>query len=141
MNPDTATLQRILRECHTIAVVGLSAEPQRASFGVARYLQTHGYRIVPVNPRYAASNTPILGEPCYATLADIPFAVDMVDVFRRAEDMLPIAQQAIALKPQCFWQQLGISNLEADALVRAAGIEAVHNRCLKIDHARLMPRD
>ena len=140
MNPDNATLQRILRECHTIAVVGLSAEPQRASFAVARYLQTHGYRIVPVNPRYAASHTPILGETCYATLSDIPFAVDMVDVFRRAEDMLPIAQEALALRPKCFWQQLGISNLEADALVRAAGIDAVHNRCLKIDHARLIAR-
>ncbi len=138
MTPDTASLQRILRACHTIAVVGLSAEPHRASFGVARYMQAQGYRIVPVNPRYAASGTAILGEVCYATLADIPFDVDMVDVFRRAEDMLPIAEQAIALKPKCFWQQLGISNLEADALVRAAGIDAVHNRCLKIDHAQLM---
>jgi len=141
VTPDTATLQRILQDCHTIAVVGLSANPGRASFEVAQYMQAHGYRIVPVNPRYAATGTSILGETCYATLADIPFAVDMVDVFRRAEDMLPIAQQALALKPQCFWQQLGISNLEADALVRAAGMEAVHNRCLKIDHARLMPRE
>ncbi len=136
MTPDSATLQRILRACRTIAVVGLSAEPHRASHGVARYMQAHGYRIVPVNPRYAGST--ILGETCYATLADIPFAVDMVDVFRRAEDMLPIAEQALALRPQCFWQQLGISNLEADALVRAAGIDSVHNRCLKIDHANLM---
>lgn len=138
MTPDTATLQRILRQCHTIAVVGLSAEPHRASFGVARYMQAQGYRIVPVNPRYAASGTAILGETCYATLADIPFAVDMVDVFRRAEDMLPIAEQALTLKPKCFWQQLGISNLEADALVRASGIDSVYDRCLKIDHAQLM---
>ena len=138
MNFDAASLLRILRECHTIAVVGLSAEPHRASFGVARYMQAVGYRIVPVNPRYAASGTAILGETCYATLADIPFAVDMVDVFRRAEDMLPIAQAAIAIRPKCFWQQLGISNLDADALVRAAGIDSVHNRCLKIDHAQLM---
>jgi len=138
VNPESLTLQRILRECHTIAVVGLSAEPQKASHEVARYLQAHGYQIVPVNPRYAASNTPILGETCYAMLADIPFAVDMVDVFRRAEDMLPIAQEALAMRPKCFWQQLGISNLEADALVRAAGIESVHNRCLKIEHAQLL---
>ena len=143
-----ATLQRILRTCRTIAVVGLSAEPQRASFGVARYMQERGYRIVPVNPRYAATGSAILGETCYATLAEIPFPVDMVDVFRRAEDMLPIAQQALAqqalakqalaLHPLCFWQQLGISNLEADALVRGAGMVSVYNRCLKIEHAALM---
>ena len=143
-----ATLQRILRTCRTIAVVGLSAEPQRASFGVARYMQERGYRIVPVNPRYAATGSAILGETCYATLAEIPFPVDMVDVFRRAEDMLPIAKQALAtqalakqaltLHPLCFWQQLGISNLEADALVRGAGMVSVYNRCLKIEHAALM---
>ena len=143
-----ATLQRILRTCRTIAVVGLSAEPQRASFSVARYMQERGYRIVPVNPRYAATGSAILGETCYATLAEIPFPVDMVDVFRRAEDMLPIAQQALALQalatqalalhPLCFWQQLGISNLEADALVRGAGMVSVYNRCLKIEHAALM---
>ena len=143
-----ATLQRILRTCRTIAVVGLSAEPQRASFGVARYMQERGYRIVPVNPRYAATGSTILGETCYATLAEIPFPVDMVDVFRRAEDMLPIATQALAqqalatqalaLHPLCFWQQLGISNLEADALVRGAGMVSVYNRCLKIEHAALM---
>ena len=152
-NPTPATLQRILRTCRTIAVVGLSAEPQRASFGVARYMQERGYRIVPVNPRYAATGSTILGETCYATLAEIPFPVDMVDVFRRAEDMLPIAQQALAtqalakqalaqqalaLHPLCFWQQLGISNLEADALVRGAGMVSVYNRCLKIEHAALM---
>ncbi len=135
MNTPT-TLQRILQNCHTIAVVGLSADASRPSFGVARYLQAAGYRIVPVNPRYAGST--ILGEPCYATLADIPFAVDMVDVFRRAEDMLPIAEQAIAIGATCFWQQLGISNLQADALVRAAGLDAVYNRCTKIEHAQLI---
>ncbi len=135
-NPTDATLQRILQQCHTIAVVGLSADSSRASHEVARYLQAHGYRIVPVNPRYA--NTAILGESCYATLADIPFAVDMVDVFRNAEDVLPIAEQAIAVGAQCLWQQLGIANLQADALARAAGLDAVYNRCTKIDHARLM---
>jgi uncharacterized protein len=129
----TATLQRILQQCHTIAVVGLSADASRASFEVANYLQNAGYRIVPVNPRYAGSR--ILGEPCYATLAEIPFAVDLVDVFRRAEEVLPIAEQAIAIGAKCLWQQLGISNLEADALARAAGLDAVHNRCTKIDHA------
>jgi predicted CoA-binding protein len=136
VNNDTSTLQRILRACRTVAVVGLSADATRPSFGVARYLQAHGYRVVPVNPRYAAST--ILGEPCYASLADIPFAVDMVDVFRRQEDMLPIAREAIAIGAKCLWQQLGINNLEADALVRAAGMDSVTNRCTKIEHAYLM---
>jgi predicted CoA-binding protein len=134
--PTDATLQRILQQCHTIAVVGLSADPSRASPEVARYLQAHGYRIVPVNPRYA--NTAILGEPCYAALADIPFAVDMVDVFRNTEDVLPIAEQALAVGAKCLWQQLGIANLQADSLARAAGLESVYNRCTKIDHARLL---
>ena len=135
MNTDT-TLQRILQQCHTIAVVGLSADASRPSFGVARYLQAAGYRIVPVNPRYAGST--ILGEACYATLAEIPFAVDMVDVFRNAADVLPIAEQAIAIGAHCLWQQLGIANLQADALARAAGLDSVYNRCTKIDHAHLM---
>jgi predicted CoA-binding protein len=136
--PTDPTLQRILQQCRTIAVVGLSADASRASHGVACYLQAHGYRIVPVNPRYAAAHTAILGEPCYATLADIPFAVDMVDVFRNAEDVLPIAEHAIAVGARCLWQQLGIANLQADALARAAGLDSVYNRCTKIDHARLM---
>jgi predicted CoA-binding protein len=131
--PSAATIRRILQDSHTIAVVGLSADPSRASFEVAQYLQQAGYRIVPVNPRYAG--TAILGEPCYATLADIPFAVDMVDVFRNAEDVLPIAEQAIAIGAKCLWQQLGIANLQADALARAAGLDSVYNRCTKIDHA------
>ncbi|MGB5234624.1 MAG: CoA-binding protein, partial [Candidatus Macondimonas sp.] len=88
-----ADLRRILTECHTIAVVGLSADASRPSHGVARYLKQQGYRIVPVNPRYEA----VLGERCYARLADIPHPVDMVDVFRRTEDVLPIAQQAVAI--------------------------------------------
>ena len=101
-------------------------------------MQGHGYRIIPVNPRYAASGTSILGESCYATLADIPVPVDMVDVFRKPEDVLPIAEQAIAIGAKCLWQQLGVANLEADALARAAGLDAVYNRCVKIEHARLM---
>jgi len=138
VNNDIASLQRILRQYRTIAVVGLSAEWHRPSFFAAKYMQEHGYRIVPVNPRYAAGGTAILGETCYATLADIPFAVDMVDVFRKTEDALPIAQQAIAVGAKCLWQQLGVNNLEADALARAAGMDSVTNRCVKIEHARLM---
>jgi hypothetical protein len=138
VNNDTASLQRIIRQCHTIAVVGLSADPLRPSFSVAHYMQAQGYRIVPVNPRYAASGTAVLGETCYAALTDIPFAVDMVDVFRKTEDVLPFAQQAIEIGAKCLWQQLGISNLEADTLVRAAGLDSVYNLCLKVEHARLV---
>ena len=130
-------LTNILRNCRTIAVVGLSAEWHRPSFFAAKYLQSHGYRIVPVNPRYAASGTEILGERVYADLAQIPFSVDMVDVFRRTEDVLPIAQQAIAIGAKCLWQQIGVLNLEADTLVRSAGLDSVMDRCVKIEHARL----
>lgn len=135
MSNDTQTLQRILRETKTIAVVGMSSEPSRPSFYVTEHMQESGYRIVPVNPRYAG--TTMLGETCYATLADIPFAVDMVNVFRRTEDVLPFAEQAIAIGAKCLWQQLGISNLEADALVRAAGMDSVYDHCLMVEHRRL----
>jgi predicted CoA-binding protein len=137
VNNDISALLRILRDYRTIAIVGLSAEWSRPSFFVAKYLQGYGYRIVPVNPRYAASGTSILGETCYTTLAEIPVPVDMVDVFRKAEDVLPIAQEAIAIGAKCLWQQLGVINLEADALARAAGLDSVYNRCVKIEHARL----
>ena len=133
MTTDSPTLRRILTACRTIAVVGLSAEWHRPSYFAAKYMQQHGYRIVPVNPRYDE----VLGERCYASLTDIPHPVDMVDVFRRTEDVLPIAEQAIAIGAKCLWQQLGVRNLEADALVRAAGLDSVMDRCVKIEHARL----
>ena len=130
-------LRRVLNRNHTIAVVGLSAEWHRPSFFAAKYMQQHGYRIVPVNPRYAKASTDILGEPCYAELTDIPFAVDMVDVFRRTEDVLPIARQAVQIGAKCLWQQIGVMNLDADALARAAGMDSVMDRCVKIEHGRL----
>jgi predicted CoA-binding protein len=135
MNNDVQALRRILKTCTTIAVVGLSAEWHRPSYFAAKYMQSHGFKIVPVNPRYAG--TPVLGETCYASLGDIPFQVDMVDVFRRAEDVLPIAEQAVQIGARCLWQQLGVANPEADALARHAGLDAVSNRCVKIEHARL----
>jgi predicted CoA-binding protein len=141
MVDDIPTLRLILKGCHTIAIVGLSAEWHRPSNFVAKYLQGHGYRIVPVNPRYAASNTndgtSILGETSYARLEDIPFAVDMVDVFRKPADVTPIAASAVAIGARCLWQQLGVMNMEADAIARAAGLDSVMNRCVKIEHARL----
>ena len=130
---DSAALRQVLASCRRIAVVGLSAEWHRPSYFAAKYMQQHGYQIVPVNPRY----TEVLGQPCYARLEDIPGPVDMVDVFRRSEDVLPIAQSAVAIGARCLWQQLGVVNLEADALVRANGLQSVLDRCVKIEHARL----
>ena len=130
---DDATLRRILRECRTIAVVGLSADWNRPSYFAASYLQGKGYRIVPVNPRAET----ILGERCYGRLEDIPFAVDMVDVFRKPADVPPIAASAVAIGAKCLWQQLGVANAEADATARAAGLDSVTDRCVKIEHARL----
>ncbi|HSN80405.1 MAG TPA: CoA-binding protein [Rhodoferax sp.] len=137
MNIDTSTLHRLLRQPCTIAVVGLSAEPSRPSFEVAQTMQSHGYRIVPVNPRYAEKGEHILGESCYASLTDIPFQVDIVNVFRRTEEVLPIARQAVQIGAKCLWQQIGVENREADQLARAAGLDSVMNLCIKIQHARL----
>lgn len=133
MSDDITTLRRILRECRTIAVVGLSAEWHRPSYFAASYLQGKGYRIVPVNPKVPE----ILGERCYARLEDIPFPVDMVDVFRKPDALPPIAQSAVAIGAKCLWQQLGVMNAEADAIARAAGMDSVMDRCVKIEHARL----
>ena len=130
---DISSLRRILKTCRTIAVVGLSADWHRPSFFVAKYLQEHGYRVIPVNPRYES----ILGEPCYPRLEDIPEKVDMVDVFRRTEDVGPIADSAIAIGAKCLWQQIGVKNEAAAARARAAGLDTVMDRCVKIEHGRL----
>ena len=133
MTDDISTLRRILRDTRTIAIVGLSAEWHRPSHFAAKYMQQHGYRIVPVNPRYGE----ILGERCYPSLPEIGFPVDMVDVFRRTADVLPIAEQAVAIGARCLWQQIGVVNCEAAEIARAAGLDAVMDRCVKIEHARL----
>ncbi len=135
MSDDIATLRRILKSCRTVAVVGLSAEWHRPSYFVAKYLQQHGYRVIPVNPRYAVQQ--ILGETVHASLDDIGEPVDMVDVFRRSADVPPIAAQAIRIGAKCLWQQLGVASAEADAAARAAGLDSVMDRCTKIEHARL----
>jgi len=132
---DIQTLRRILRENHVIAVVGLSADWYRPSNFAAKYLQEHGYRIIPVNPRYAGSL--VLGERCYASVRDIPEKVDVVDVFRKAQDVPPIADDAIAIQAKVLWQQLGVKNEAAAAKARAAGLETVLDRCMKIEHGRL----
>lgn len=130
---DIVTLRRILAESRTIAVVGLSADWFRPSYFAAKYMQEHGYRIVPVNPRYPE----ILGEPCYPTLSAIPFKVDIVDVFRKTADVLPIAQEAVAIGAKCLWQQIGVINEQAQALALQNGLDSVVDRCVKIEHARL----
>ena len=133
MTDDMPTLRRILRDARVIAVVGLSAEWHRPSYFAAKYMQEHGYRIVPVNPRYET----ILGERCWPSLSVIPGRIDLVDVFRKTEDVLPIAREAIAIGAQCLWQQIGVTNTEADRLAVEAGLDSVMNRCVKIEHARL----
>ena len=133
MQDDIPTLRRILARDRTIAVVGLSAEWHRPSYFAAKYLQEHGYRIVPVNPKYPE----ILGEKSYARLEDIPFAVDMVDVFRKEADIPPVARSAVAIGAKCLWQQLGLKSEEADRIATAAGLDSVWDRCVKIEHARL----
>ena len=130
---DINTLRRILRESRVIAVVGLSADWYRPSYFAAKYMQEHGYRVIPVNPKYPQ----ILGEKCYRSLRDIPEKVDIVDVFRKTADVLPIAEDAIAIGAKVLWQQLGVRNDAAAAKARAAGLQTVMDRCVKIEHGRL----
>ena len=130
---DINTLRRILKESHVIAVVGLSADWYRPSYFAAKYMQEHGYRVIPVNPKYET----ILGEKCYRSLRDIPDRVDIVDVFRKTQDVMPVAEDAIAIRAKVLWQQLGVRNEAAAAKARAAGLEAVVDRCVKIEHGRL----
>jgi predicted CoA-binding protein len=104
-------------------------------------MQEHGYKIIPVNPRYAGDGQhpaeKILGQTCYASLLDIPEKVDIVDVFRKAEDVLPIAQEALQIGASCLWQQLGVENQEANLLFQNSDRQSVTNRCVKIEHARI----
>ena len=130
---DINTLRRILSQNRVIAVVGLSADWYRPSYFAAKYMQEHGYRVIPVNPKYEA----ILGQRCYRSLRDIPEAVDIVDVFRKTQDVPPIAEDAISIGAKVLWQQLGVKNEAAAARARAAGLDAVLDRCVKIEHGRL----
>ena len=129
-NPDPET---IVKEARTVAVVGLSNDPEKASNEVGSYLKEQGYRIIPVNPKYPE----ILGEKCYRSLRDIPEKVDIVDVFRKSPDVPPIADDAIAIGAKVLWQQLGVRNEPAAAKARAAGLDTVMDRCVKIEHGRL----
>ena len=133
MSDDIPTIRRILKENHTIAMVGLSADWFRPSYFAAKYLQDHGFRVIPVNPRYEE----ILGEKCYARVQDIPDAIDVVDCFRKPEEIPALADAAIEVGAKVLWMQLGIVNEEAAAKARAAGLEVIMNRCMKIEFARM----
>ena len=124
----------LLSSAKTIAVVGLSDNPDRSSFGIARFLQNKGYRIIPVNPVVES----VLGEKSYASLADIPEKVDIVDVFRRSEFVPEIAGQAIAIGAKALWMQLGIVNEEAAQKARDAGLTVVMDHCIGVEHRRLI---
>ncbi|MFM2310416.1 MAG: hypothetical protein RLY87_2538 [Chloroflexota bacterium] len=120
----------LLTTAKTIAVVGLSSKPDRASYQVAAYLQHHGYRIIPVNPKEEF----VLGEKGYATLHDVPTQIDIVNVFRASKDVPPVIEDAIAVGAKAIWLQLEITHPEAEEKARVAGLTVVSNRCIKIDH-------
>ena len=133
MVDDIQGIRNILTTNNVIAVVGLSANESRPSFFAAKYLQDHGYRIIPVNPRYEE----ILGEPCYPDLESIPEPVDMVDLFQRPDRVMPFVQSAIEIKARVVWMQLGVVNAAAAELAASAGLAVVMDRCVKIEYARL----
>jgi uncharacterized protein len=124
----------ILKSAQTIAVVGLSGNPEKVSYGVAQYLQGHGYRIIPVNPTAAQ----ILGEPAYADLLAVPHPVDVVQIFRRPEDVPPVVEQAVQIGARVVWMQEGIVNQEAAGAAAGAGLQVVMDRCMRQEHIRLL---
>lgn len=136
--PPSERMPHILNHCRTIAVVGLSPKPHRASFDVARYMQANGYRIIPVNPNAAE----VLGEKAYSTLAEAARheKIDLVNCFRNSEDIPPVVDEAIAIGAKAVWMQLGIANAEAAAKAEAAGLLVVQDHCIKIDHRVLHSR-
>ena len=130
---DIQTLSRILKESRVIAMVGLSADWYRPSYFAAKYLLDHGYRVIPVNPSYQD----VLGQKCYPALRDIPEQVDIVDCFRKSEEIMPLAQDAIAIGAKVLWMQIGVINESAAQIARNAGLDVIMNRCVKIEYARL----
>lgn len=129
---DSDKIRRILRTTRTIAVVGLSAQWHRPSYFAAKYLQEHGYRVIPVNPAYDT----ILGEKCWKSLREIPEKVDVVDCFRKAAEIPALAEEAVAIGARTLWMQLGVENPAARRIAEAAGLDVVENRCMKIEHGR-----
>ncbi len=135
MERDTHTNEQIKKfyELKNIAVVGMSKNPEKAAHYVPKYLAEKGYNIIPVNP----TADEILGKKCYSELSDIPEHVDIVDVFRPSEQVMPVIDEAIKLKPKVIWLQEGINNVEAESLAQKAGIEVVFNRCMFAEYQRL----
>jgi uncharacterized protein len=133
---DPLVIQRLLRESRTIAIVGLSSDPQRASWFVGSYLKKEGYRVIPVNPKADK----ILGEKAYPDLASIPEPVDIVDVFRPAAECLAIAREAVAIRAKALWLQLRLVNLEVAELAAKSGLAIVIDRCVKMEHGRYAGR-
>ncbi len=125
----------LLRSAQTIAIVGLSANPDRPSYGVASYLQRKGYRIIPVNPLL---HEPVLGEEPYPNLTELPLPVDIVQIFRRPEYVPDIVTAAIAIRARAIWMQLGVIHHEAAAMARAAGLTVIMDRCMAVDHRMLL---
>jgi predicted CoA-binding protein len=135
LNPTDQERAKLLKEAKSIAVVGLSNNPERTSYMIAEALQQAGYRIYPVNPMLTE---PVLGEKPYASLTEIKDPIDIVDVFRRSETVYPIAEDAVKIKAKTLWMQLGVENEEAAKLARENGMIVVMNRCIKVDHALLV---
>lgn len=131
---DVSGIRRILLQSRIIAVIGLSGNWYRPSFFAAKYMQDHGYRIVPVNPSYEE----VLGQKCYPTLRDIPHKVDIVDCFRKSGEIPPIARDAVEIGAKVLWMQLGIRNDQAAKIALDGGLDVVMNRCVKIEHARIL---
>lgn len=134
ISDDSGATRALLEGARTIAVVGLSDNPSRPSYGVASTMQRHGYRIVPVNPTLRAA----LGEQAYPDLASLPFPVDIVDIFRRPEHVLAVVEDSIAIGAPAVWMQLGVSHPAAVRRALAAGLVVVAERCIKVEYARLM---
>ena len=134
-NPDTREIRDLLSHARTVAVVGLSDREYRTSHAIASALQGFGYKIFPVNPNLSGQ---VLGEEPYATVEDIPEQVDIVDVFRRSEKVMPVAEDAVASGAKVLWMQSGVVNEEAAAYAREHGLTVVMDRCIKVDYARLV---
>ncbi len=133
-NPADAEIKQLLQAAKRIAVVGMSAKPERASYSVARYLMAQGYEVIPVNPM----ETEIFGLKSYGSVSEVPGKIDIVDVFRRSDQTDPIIDEAITVKARVVWLQLDVVNEAGCLRAQAAGLTAIQNRCIKIEHARLL---
>lgn len=126
------TIEKILRTARTIATVGLSSDPAKPGHIIPAYLQSQGYRVIPVNPNLESA----LGQQAYASLSDVPEPIDVVQIFRPSAEVGPVVDEAIAVGARAVWMQLGIANEEAAAKARAAGLDVVMNQCMKVQHQR-----